>query len=121
MTPYGGSQSVKKSEIQDWLRAKNIPFDTFMLKLQLLDLVKQHRAKYDKYIVDEMAKAHNKMVLRLPPYHCELNHSKIKSWCPRIKSQAFSKCTVEVLPEYYCSIMIHQLFQIAPQKKIARR
>ncbi|CAH2013731.1 unnamed protein product [Acanthoscelides obtectus] len=67
------NSSFKKSEIQDWLRAKNMPFDTFMLKLQLQDLVKQHRAKYDKYIVDEMAKAHNKMVLRLPPYHCELN------------------------------------------------
>ena len=28
---------------------------------------------YDKNVLDEMAKEQGKVVLRLPPYHCELN------------------------------------------------
>lgn len=65
--------STKKSDIQNWLRSKNIPFEESLLKVQLLEIVKQHKSKFNKYIVDEMAKSHNKLVLRLPPYHCELN------------------------------------------------
>ena len=44
-----------------------------MLKVELLALVKLHKKPYTKYIVDEMARDHHKIVLRLPPYHCELN------------------------------------------------
>ena len=44
-----------------------------MLKAELLQLVRQNKNKYDKYAVDELAKADNKTILRLPPYHCELN------------------------------------------------
>ena len=28
---------------------------------------------YNTYVIDELAKSANKTVLRLPPYHCELN------------------------------------------------
>lgn len=28
---------------------------------------------YNKYVIDEFTKDNNKLVLRLPPYHCELN------------------------------------------------
>lgn len=44
-----------------------------MVKVQLLQKVCQIKGRYDKYIVDEEAKKQNKIVLRLPPYHCELN------------------------------------------------
>lgn len=63
----------KKCVIQDWLRSKGISFNDNMLKVQLLSIVKEHKKTYNKYVVDEMAKAQNKTVLRLPPYHCELN------------------------------------------------
>ncbi|VEN35550.1 unnamed protein product [Callosobruchus maculatus] len=63
----------KKADIQDWLRSKNISFEESMLKVQLLKIVKEHKAKFEKYIIDEMAASQNKTVLRLPPYHCELN------------------------------------------------
>ncbi|XP_072383841.1 uncharacterized protein [Diabrotica undecimpunctata] len=63
----------KKAEIIDWLRSKNISFEDSLLKVQLLAIVKEHKKRYDQYIVDEMAKRQNKIVLRLPPYHCELN------------------------------------------------
>ncbi|XP_072381874.1 uncharacterized protein [Diabrotica undecimpunctata] len=65
--------SSRKADIQEWLHLKSIPFDDSLLKVQLLALVNQHKKQYDKYIIDEMAKSQNKIVLRLPPYHCELN------------------------------------------------
>jgi len=34
---------------------------------------------YNKYVIDEMVKIHNKDILRLPPYHCELAWSSIKN------------------------------------------
>jgi transposase len=67
------TSASRKVDVQNWLRSKDIEFDQKMLKYQLLDLVKPHRVKYNKYVVDEMAKSQNKIVLRLPPYHCELN------------------------------------------------
>ncbi|XP_018569785.1 uncharacterized protein LOC108909842 [Anoplophora glabripennis] len=65
--------SSKKCDIQEWLYSKNIPFDDTMVKAQLLRLVNDNKKQYNKYIVDEMAKAENKIVLRLPPYHCILS------------------------------------------------
>lgn len=63
----------RKSEIQQWLRSKHINFEEDLLKVELLLIVNENKGKYNKYVVDEMAKAQNKTVLRLPPYHCELN------------------------------------------------
>ncbi|XP_072400960.1 uncharacterized protein [Diabrotica undecimpunctata] len=78
--PYHSRKSEKvpttawiKQKIKDWLRSKNIDFDEDMLKVELLQLVAPRKAEYNKYVIDELAKAQNKTVLRLPPYHCELN------------------------------------------------
>lgn len=38
-----------------------------------MQIVRQNKENFEKYIVDETAKAQNITVLRLPPYHCELN------------------------------------------------
>lgn len=65
--------SWKRADIITWLQEKNIEFDNSFIKSELLDLVRQHAPAFDKYLVDEAAKAANKMVLWLPPYHCELN------------------------------------------------
>lgn len=67
------TEKNKKQEIIDWLKEKNITYDEDSLKRELLNIVKQHRERYESRVVDEMAKAKNKNVLRLPPYHCELN------------------------------------------------
>jgi len=40
---------------------------------QLLEIVKRIKPLYDKYVIDELAKQHNKKILRLPLYRCELN------------------------------------------------
>lgn len=67
------TSSNKKSELQAWLRGKNISFDETEVKAQLLDKIKQVRDAYMTYVVDEMAKEKGITVVRLPPYHCELN------------------------------------------------
>jgi len=44
-----------------------------MVKEQLLERVHILKPQYNEYVIDELAKSTNKTVLRLPPYHCELN------------------------------------------------
>lgn len=62
-----------KSEIEAWLRSKNIYFEKTMLKVQLLEIVNKYNQKYDKYVIDEVANNQNKTILWLPPYHDDLN------------------------------------------------
>lgn len=62
-----------KENICQWLQNKGITADTSMLKKELLEIAKLEKPKYDKYEIDELAAKNNKTVLRLPPYHCELN------------------------------------------------
>lgn len=63
----------RKGQIQNWLTSKQIPCTDTMLKVQLLEIARAHKAQYMKYVVDEMARARGVTVVRLPPYHCELN------------------------------------------------
>lgn len=75
--------------MQEWLRLKNIVFDEGMVRAQLLHVIGLHKKQYDLYVTDEMAKNNNKIVLRLPPYHCELNPIEL-IWA-QIKSEVASK------------------------------
>ncbi|CAC5422960.1 unnamed protein product [Mytilus coruscus] len=63
---------ANKPDISAWLDKNNVHYDTKLKKTGLLDLVNQHKPQ-KKYVIDELAKAHGHVVLRLPPYHCELN------------------------------------------------
>ncbi|KAL4155970.1 hypothetical protein QTP88_000005 [Uroleucon formosanum] len=65
--------SWKKQDIINWLESKgeNISYPT--TKGALLSQVQTIHTEHDKYVIDEYAKDNNKTVLRLPPYHCELN------------------------------------------------
>ncbi|KAG8239832.1 hypothetical protein J437_LFUL011458 [Ladona fulva] len=65
--------SWKKDRIKGWLTSKNINFHNDCLKRDLLFLVDQVRKDFEKFRVDELAKSKGCSVLRLPPYHCELN------------------------------------------------
>ena len=58
--------------MQDWLRVKGIVFLECSLKRELEQLIVAS-SPTPKYAVDEMAKAAGHEILRLPPYHCELN------------------------------------------------
>lgn len=63
----------RKGRIQEWLTEKGIAYEEPMLKTQLLEIARLRKIEYVKYAVDETAKDYGVKVLRLPPYHCELN------------------------------------------------
>lgn len=67
------SSSSRKADIQCWLKSKSIPFSDDQLKSELLQLVKQHKHMFLAYQIDTLASAAGHEVVRLPPYHCELN------------------------------------------------
>ena len=64
--------NTRKAEIQAWLRQYGIPFDEKLLRPQLLSLAK---ANYQspKYVIDDLARERGHEILRLPPYHPDLN------------------------------------------------
>ncbi|CAH1971032.1 unnamed protein product [Acanthoscelides obtectus] len=65
----------RKSDMQQWLREKGTPFDDSCVKAELYEKIKQHKPANISYVTDEMARQCGVTVLRLPPYHCELNPS----------------------------------------------
>lgn len=71
------NSSWRKTDIIAWLESKGKAGDASMLKAELLNMVSIMEGNFNKYVIDEKAKQHNKTVLRLPPYHCELNPIEI--------------------------------------------
>lgn len=63
----------RKGDIKQWLSEKEILFEEDMVKKELLTIVSTIKHEYSKCVVDEMAEKRQIIVLRLPPYHCELN------------------------------------------------
>lgn len=64
----------KKQELIEWLLAKGIDADNTLLKLELLELAKKYNADNPiTYVIDEMVADSGRTILRLPPYHCNLN------------------------------------------------
>lgn len=62
-----------KADIIAWLKSKREKVNNTMLVVEFLDEVKNLKPLYNNYVIDEMVKANNKIVLRLPSYHYELN------------------------------------------------
>ncbi|XP_072400186.1 uncharacterized protein [Diabrotica undecimpunctata] len=89
--------SSTKKYMQEWLQIKNIPFDMEMVRSELLHLVRVNKDKYNMYVTDEMAKTNGQIVLRLPPYHCELNPIE-KIWA-QVKNEVALKNTTFKLKE----------------------
>lgn len=77
--PYHGvqinkppTQATRKASMREWLDNNGVSTTNDMRKAELLGLVKQ--LNHTKtYYVDELLKKHGHTVLRLPPYHCDLN------------------------------------------------
>ncbi|XP_015365184.1 PREDICTED: uncharacterized protein LOC107162689 [Diuraphis noxia] len=67
------TSSTRKADIIKWLEDKGEVVDYTMVIPELLEIVKRIKPLHNKYVIDELAKASNKTILRLPPYHCELN------------------------------------------------
>jgi len=67
------NMSWKKQKIIDWIESKGEIVTHPICKNDLMKEVRRLKDTYDKYVIDEYAKDNKKLVLRLPPYHCELN------------------------------------------------
>jgi len=93
------TMSWKKDCIIRWFEDKGIVFDRPMVKCQLIEKVRQIRITYDNYrrSVQE-AINHNKPVLRLPPYHCELNPMHL-AWTVVVNYARMKNCTSSKLDD----------------------
>lgn len=67
------TENWRKTDIINWLVSKGEVIDNTMIIPELLQVVERLKPLYNKYIIDELVLQHNKVVLRLPPYHGELN------------------------------------------------
>ncbi|KAK3918054.1 Protein FAM243A, partial [Frankliniella fusca] len=62
----------KRTAMIAYMDAHNIPYEEKQTKAELIVSIKA-RGIQKRYVVDELAKELGHTVLRLPPYHCELN------------------------------------------------
>lgn len=67
------TSNSKKTDMQLWLNSHNIAYDSSMIRPQLYELIKLHKPNHPSYAIDTLAAQHGHDVVRLPPYHCELN------------------------------------------------
>nr|CAH7751595.1 unnamed protein product [Callosobruchus chinensis] len=67
------AQAWTKSKTKEWLESKNIQYEKSHLNIEFLKLVQENKRRYNAYVIDEISKTQNKIVLRLPPYHCQLH------------------------------------------------
>nr|CAH7768971.1 unnamed protein product [Callosobruchus chinensis] len=64
---------TKKNDMKEWLRQRDIPFSEEMLKSELYSLIKIYKPRYKTYEIDKIKTEAGHPVLRLPPYHPDLN------------------------------------------------
>ncbi|XP_043191568.1 uncharacterized protein LOC122391939 isoform X2 [Amphibalanus amphitrite] len=64
--------SWRKEAIQEWLRVHDVNPDPDLRKVELLELVRPLKQTRE-YVLDKVAQEAGHEVLRLPPYHCDLN------------------------------------------------
>lgn len=79
------NSNTRKSDMVQWLVERNISHDPAITKPELYEIIKAHKTANPKYKLDTLLweKGHN--VLRLPPYHPELNPiekiwATVKNW-----------------------------------------
>ena len=65
---------TRKPEMQKWLQERGVSFHDKLTKPKLYELVQKEKETLSKtYEVDTMLTENGHHVVRLPPYHCELN------------------------------------------------
>lgn len=65
--------NANKRDIMNWLDDVGVEYNPLMLKRELYSKVLAIKAANKKYKIDEIVENAGHMVLRLPPYHTELN------------------------------------------------
>lgn len=79
------TSNSRKEEMIKWLIDNGIPFTPCMFKPQLYELIKLNKPKSKKYVFDALLQNQGHFVLRLPPYHPDLNPieliwAQLKNW-----------------------------------------
>lgn len=77
-----------KLEMIAWLKKCDISFPEHMLKVELYELIKNRRDEFKRFCIDDLLEEKGHSVLRLPPYHPELNPielvwADVKNWVAR--------------------------------------
>jgi len=67
------NMSWRKDDIQKYLTNKGVQWSITLVKAELLQLAEPFRMSAKTYVVDQMAAEAGHTVLRLPPYHFDLN------------------------------------------------
>ncbi|KAL4118946.1 hypothetical protein QTP88_011824 [Uroleucon formosanum] len=91
------SSNTHKADIIKWLTDKGVVIDRPMVIPKLLLMVKRIKPQHQRYVIDELAKSYNHTVLRLPPYHCELNPIEL-AWSS-VKNHVRMNNTTYKLPD----------------------
>lgn len=65
--------NAKKTELQEWLKEKEIDFSPVETVSELRERIKLLIPHEKKYELDEIALSMGHEVIRLPPYHCQYN------------------------------------------------
>lgn len=92
------TSNTRKADIIQWLESKGEVVDRHMVIPQLLLIVKRLKTLHKPtYVIDELVKASNHTVLRLPPYHCELNPIEL-AWSS-VKNHVRMNNTTYKLPD----------------------
>ena len=63
----------RKAKYQEWLKKNNVTYRTDALRSEIWLLFKRHQDAKSCRIIDKIAQRYGREVLRLPPYHCDLN------------------------------------------------
>ena len=64
----------KKQDMINWLQSRSVYVDQTMKKPAIYELIKSEKQQVDlSYTVDSILQEKRHSVIRLPPYHCELN------------------------------------------------
>lgn len=66
------TSSATKLELVNWLVDNNIAHSSSMLKIELYDIVRQNKTS-PQHQIDDLIRSAGHEVLRLPPYHPDLN------------------------------------------------
>lgn len=67
------TSNSNKAVMRQWLKDKGVQYDEKMYKPQLYKLVLAHKQQNKNYSIDRILAEHNHSVVRLPPYHPDLN------------------------------------------------
>lgn len=67
------TSAYKKSDMIQWLTQRNIPFGPNLIKEELYNIIKLYKPKFKEYVIDDIFIQNGHNVLRLPPYHPDLN------------------------------------------------